>query len=62
MELESCLNHSILWLIIIFYYKKFNDVHFEINKNILFFLSKKSFVDVFAPLNWQKSATRRNIN
>jgi hypothetical protein len=28
---------------------------------ILFIPSKKKFVDVVAPLNWQKLATRRNI-
>jgi hypothetical protein len=55
MELKSYLNHPILWLIIIFYYKKINDVHFKIEN--FFFLSKKSFVDVVAPLNWQKSGT-----
>jgi hypothetical protein len=28
---------------------------------LFYFLKKKIFVDVVAPLNWQKLATRRNI-
>ncbi len=61
MELEICLNPSILWLDTIVYYKKlmiyiFNLTQFD------FFLSKMSLVDVVAPINWQKVGHKKKFN
>jgi hypothetical protein len=57
MELKTCLNLSMLWLIIktclknLMIYIKFDNL-----KKI------KTHVDVVAPLNWKKLATIENIN
>jgi purine-cytosine permease-like protein len=58
MWLETCLNPSILWLLIIFCCKKLTMYVFNFTKKIL---SKKSFLDVVAPLNCQKLATRETL-
>jgi hypothetical protein len=61
VELEVCLNLSILLLLTIIYCKTltmyiFNFKKFKKN------LSKISFANVVAPLIWQNWATRININ
>jgi hypothetical protein len=58
MWLETCLNLSILWLLIIFCCKNLTMNVFNFKKKIL---SKKSFFDVVAPLNCQKLATRETL-
>jgi len=51
MGLETCLNPSILWLLTIIYYKTLMIYILNLTKKKI--LSKKSFVDVVAFLNWQ---------
>jgi hypothetical protein len=56
VELETCLNLSILWLPVIIYYK--NLMIYVLNLTQFDFRFKKSFVDVVALFNCQKLATK----
>ncbi len=56
MELETCLNTSILWLSTIIYCKNLTTYIFNLTKFDLF---KKKNVHFVAPLNWQKLAMKR---